>query len=613
MATSGTLKTNTDYDSYFWVKWSQNGNQDVLNNRTQIAWSCGVYCGHTFYSNAIKMSAVTINGTKVYSGGTYSNYSKGDHTIASGTMWINHSSDGTKTFSISSFTGWLYSSYNYSSNGGSYTLTTIPRKATITSVSDFTDVDNPSFTFSNPGGFTMNVWLEPNPVGDHLCVRNNIPNTGSYTWELTEEERNILRSKCAGEKCTIRVGLYSKVGSTTEADFKDKTYTMTANDATKPTVTMEVHVNNGLLPGNFDDHYIQGKSKAVVILSAEGKFNADIKSYSVVIDGKTYSPNSLDNPIEITSDVIQGKGDVYVVGYAKDSRKITGSNEQKITVIPYSKPLVVPIGNDNAILCYRSDGNGKRVGNSTSVWIKAQRSYSIQGMNQCALEWRRKLVTEEWNNSHGWNVLLSKEATTDEYNALIPSTVFDLKKSYTVQIRAIDDIGEYDIKTFEIPTQDVALHLGAGGKNVSIGTYCDYSKEYTFYSDWDAYFDKDVYVGVNKISDFPIEQDTSGIWTYKKWNSGEVELWGLATLDKFGDVRHIYTNEPLPFPFTEQPITTMTIYEAESATYLQGEIVLSNSYTLGATTIRLSMIRGSGGLASGNKAQVNVHIKGRYK
>ena len=127
MATNGQLNTNTTYDSYFWVKWSQNGSQDIANNRTSINWSCGVYCGHSFYSNAIKMSAVTIDGTQVYGGGTYSNYSKGDHTIASGTMWINHTADGSKNFIISSFTGWLYSGHNYSSNGGSFTLNTIAR------------------------------------------------------------------------------------------------------------------------------------------------------------------------------------------------------------------------------------------------------------------------------------------------------------------------------------------------------------------------------------------------------------------------------------------------------------------------------------------------------
>ena len=120
------------------------------------------------------------------------------------------------------------------------------------------------------------------------------------------------------------------------------------------------------------------------------------------------------------------------------------------------------------------------------------------------MQWRKKLVTDVWDDArHGWNDLIPKtDTTTTEYNALLPNEVFDLRESYTVQIKAIDDIGEYDIKTFEIPTQDVALHLGKGGKNVSVGAYCDYSKEYTFYSDWDAYFDKDVYIKGQKLEDF---------------------------------------------------------------------------------------------------------------
>ena len=131
MATSGQINTNTVYDSYFWVAWSQ-ASQDIASNKTKINWSCGVYCGHSFYLNAIQMSAVSINGKQVYGGGTYSNFSKGNHTIASGTLDIEHNADGTKTFSISAFSGWLYTNYNYSAAGGSYSLTQIPRQAKIT-------------------------------------------------------------------------------------------------------------------------------------------------------------------------------------------------------------------------------------------------------------------------------------------------------------------------------------------------------------------------------------------------------------------------------------------------------------------------------------------------
>ena len=93
------------------------------------------------------------------------------------------------------------------------------------------------------------------------------------------------------------------------------------------------------------------------------------------------------------------------------------------------------------------------------------------------------------------NFKVNELGVADEYSALIPDEVFDLTKAYTIQIRAIDDIGEYDLKTFDIPTRDVALHLGKGGKNVSVGSYCDYSEEYTFHSEWKGIFDDDVEIG----------------------------------------------------------------------------------------------------------------------
>ena len=492
MATSGQLNTNTAYDSYFWVKWSQTGDQDIPNNRTQIAWSCGVYCGHKFYSNAIKMSAVSINGTQVYGGGTYSNYSQGDHTIASGTMWIGHNADGTKTFSISSFTGWLYSNYNYSSNGGSYSLNTIPRQATLTSAPDFKDTDLPTIKYSNPAGNSVDkieICIADNRAYNGYTAYRTLDRTGNLSFTFPQEDVDALKYLTINT-LNISFVLRTTIAGKYYYSVAYKTFTITENDTTKPTVSMDVSLNNSLLPSAFDGMYIQGKSKVDVALSAEGQYGATIERYSAQVDGKTYIEQ------DFTSDVIQNSGNVDIIGYAKDSRGFTGSASQTVNVIEYSKPLVVPVGNENAILCYRSDGNGNRIGNSTSVWVKAKRFYhSVEGKNTCALQYRVKPATDLWTSKHQWNGLLYDDTQSDEYIGLIPDEVFDLKTSYTVQIMAIDDIGEYDLKTFEVPTQDVALHLGKGGKNVSIGTYCDYSEERTFYSEWKAIFGGGVCVG----------------------------------------------------------------------------------------------------------------------
>ncbi len=119
--------------------------------------------------------------------------------------------------------------------------------------------------------------------------------------------------------------------------------------------------------------------------------------------------------------------------------------------------------------------------------------------------------------------------------------------------------------------------------------------------------------GTSASADFVVDSGTSGEWKYQLWNSGTAELWGVVTLDTFGDVRHIYSSVGLPFPFTEYPTVSMTLSRATAYSHTQGAIVLTEVYTLGESTIKLMMIRSEGGLEEGNSAWVNVIMKGKWK
>lgn len=478
MATSGQLNTNTTYDSYFWVRWSQ-ASQDVASNKTRINWSCGVYCGHSFYSNAIKMSALSINGVQVYGGGTYSNYGVGDHTIANGTLDIAHNADGTKTFSISSFTGWLYSDHNYSSNGGSYALTNIPRQATITEAPHFTDLQNPTITYSNPAGDAVSA-LEAciSFTGNKSDIAYRaISKTGSsYTFNLTDAERDVLRNNTPGKERSVIFFVRTTIGNNIFYSQYTRTLSIEESAATKPTVSMTTSPVS-TLSEPFKSLYIQGKSRVKAALNVSTKYGATIASSNITVEGVSYA-----SPYE--SAVLTKDGTQSIIATVKDSRGFSGTASIDIPVISYSSPSI------QSAVCYRSDGNGNKTGSSTSLWIKAKRSYNtVGGRNTCAMQWRFKPSSGSWNE---WSDLLSKSDTaTDWYDALVPGE-FNPMKSYTVQVRVIDDIGDTHTKNFDIPTEDVALHLGKGGKNVAVGTYCDYSTEHTFRSAWDAVFDKSI-------------------------------------------------------------------------------------------------------------------------
>lgn len=487
---------DTKYGSFFWVKWESVAFPYALGT-VGIKWECGVDCGCNLYNNAIRMSAVTINKIKVYEGGTYSNFMKGSHTIASGSLLINED-DGV---TIGEFSGWLYKNNNYESDGAHFSLGDTADGAIITSAPDFTDVEDPVIVYTNPSGNAKQLQACISLTGEDDIIVHDIVETGvSYQFKLTDEERKLLRESVTTDppKKDIIFRIRSVAGGKIFKSEVKKTFTVTENEDTKPAVAIaSLAPVNGSLHELFDGLYIQGKSAASVTVEAAGKYGAEIESYYAVAEGKTYNGQTL------LTDFLQSSGAVEIEAFARDSRGFTGSAKKTINVLEYAKPMVIPLSRENAIQCYRSDDNGKRVGNSKLVWVKAKMSYhSVNGKNDCALQYRARPLSEAWNNDdQGWGFLLDANSGTDEYNALVPRT-FDLTESYTFQIRAVDAVGEYDIKTFEIPTQDVALHLGKDGKNVTIGDYCDYSEPETFRSAWKAIFDGGVQIGDKTLEEY---------------------------------------------------------------------------------------------------------------
>lgn len=494
MASTFSLKSHSWGGRYLLLECTQT--KDIANNKSPVKWKLSSIGGEVnFYTTDV---TVTINGTDVYkSGRTEWNTERfpAAKGSISGIIDVPHDTYGKKTITVK-MEAMIYDGV-WRTHEGTWTLDDIPRQAELTYAPNFTDNSDPTITYKNSAGNSVDSlqacisW-----TGGADITYRDIPKTGpseelSYTFPLTEAERDLLRNATPTGVRNVTFYVTTWIGSNVFYSTQPVELSIEETEATKPSVSMDVTLDNRSLPSEFDGLWIQGKSRAEVKISAEGKYNASINTSSFI----TQIGRAAYNSAGFKSNVIDEVGNIDIVATVKDSRKFTGEAKETITVIQYSKPLVIPIGSENAIQCYRSDGNGKRVGNSTSLWIKAKRFYhGVNGLNQCSLQWRRKLSTEAWGKDEdGWTDLISKATTnTDEYNALLSGEEFDLKKSYTVQIRAWDDIGEYDIKTFDIPTQDVALHLGRGGKNVSVGTYCDYSEDHTFYSDWKAIFDKGI-------------------------------------------------------------------------------------------------------------------------
>ena len=550
MASSGIVKTNTVYDSYFWVKWDL-GSQDIAGNKTTINWSCGIMPGHKFYSNAVKMSAVTINGSQVYAGGTYSNITDyKERTLASGTLTIAHDSDGSKTFTVAAFSGqvWKDSSYlTATAAAQSFALPTIPRATvpvigavvmgqTVTiglprAVSSFTHTltyvfGSASGTIAEGAG-TEAQWAVP------YDLAAQIPNSASGTGTLT---------------CKTYSG--STLIGTQAVNF---TATVPSNSTTQPSDTLAVSPVSSLA-APFNGLYIQGRTKAKITHTASGKYGATIKSYAATVDGQTYTGQAS------TTEILATPGTLTITGTATDSRGIVGTALASIAVLAYTPPSVERNTSTDALICARALADGTLDDDGTALYVACSRKYSgLVGNNAASVQVRYKAESGEWSD---WVTFFAESASGDNYAGVIADITLAVESPYTIELRAVDKLGESGgTLSFAVPTSEATVDLGEGGNSLGVGRRAHVGAEKRLDVAWNSTFEKDVKID-GKLSiqatnlgetplkvavldssgflyyrtpaelksdlpygDYVVEQGTSGIWTYRKWNSGIAECW----------------------------------------------------------------------------------------
>ena len=477
MALSGSVATS--YYKNLCMKLSWTAEQSVADNTSKISWSLKGYRtdGATGYITCGGFKVV-IDGTTVYSKSTDYRVDVYNGTeVASGTTTIKHDSEGKKSFTVALEAAIYYSAVNCSGSD-TFTLNTIPRASELTSAADITlgNACSVKWTPKATSFFYKLVFK----LGDQTNTITGIaPNTTSaYTYTGYTVPLSWASELTAATTGTVTVTLTThtassctsanQVGDADSATFK---VTVPDNSSTKPAVTMTLSPVSSLTD-TFAGLYIQGKTKVKAALSATGKYDATIKSYSMKADGKTY-----DSDDDYTSDYLANAGSRTVYGYAKDSRGFTGSTSKDITVISYSKPQVLAASGESDVVAARCDADGNLSDSGTYLKIKAKRSYSkvVSGGEQynfCKIRYRYKLETAASYSS--WTTILETTATSDEIiTGALLGGVLALDSSYLVQVQAIDDIGEYGYTTISVPTDKVYMHRDKLKRALAFGKYIE--------------------------------------------------------------------------------------------------------------------------------------------
>ena len=520
-------------------------------------------------------------------------------TIHTTTHTVTHASNGTASVSITCrFNGTVNKVY-FNAENKSITLDTIVKQAYLTSAPDFTNIDNPTIGYYNPMGSAVSGLAACISFDGSLAdiSYRSVSKTGtSYTFNLTDAEREVLIKGTSGGSRSLRFILRMTVNGTYYYSVLHRTFTL-AN--VQPLMSATVIDTNSTTIGLTGDSnvMVQYFSDAQIAFNASGQNGATISSLKCVCGNKSRTSDG------VISDVESGT----FTFTATDSRGFTVTQTVNKTLIPYIK-LTTKL----QLLSMDTDGTG-----AVSISGNLFRGSFGKVTNNPVVSYRFRTQGGSWGS---WtNVVYN--ITNDSYYSEVQLNGLDYQKTYEFEAKAVDslmtvttaltvkcmpvfDWGENDFQ-FNVPVH-IEGNLVVTGTITSNGAAAP--------------------IDVDAPADYIVEQGTkttgsgnsTANWVYRKWNSGVAECWCRKHIQTAVNTSwgNLYVSGSLPHTnitwgvtFTDIPVANITIAPDASGAFL----IAGGSTSLTATnTGGYEIARGSA-LASAGNFYINYYAIGKWK
>lgn len=446
MANNGSFNTSSYDGAYLAFNWSVDS-QDTINNQTTINWSltgAGIKPGYWYKAGAFK---VVINGTTVYQSSNRIQLYTGT-VVAQGKLVIPHDSNGNKSFSASAEAGIYYTAVNVRGSG-SWDLPAIARKAYITKAFNFADTENQKFQYANPAGnsvSSLQACLSFDNGKADIAYRDIAKTGQSFTFELTDSERNIIRQKVAGQSARVYYIVKTVINGSTYTDSQPATCSIVDSN---PTFDCSYYDNNSVtvnITGN-NKKIVQNNSDLVINFSnISAKKYALIKSVGVSLNGVNYSSSASGASASLTIGKVDISGDIDAVVSVTDSRGFITAKPLKISILPWQLPTASISVTRQAN--YYSD---------CSIVVNADYAY-LEDKNSVAIKYRIKK-----DGSDSWSDFVAIE------NGTSASFEADNHFKWTVQVVISDKLGT---TTYNIDLAKGVPIIYFDRKKQSVGINC---------------------------------------------------------------------------------------------------------------------------------------------
>lgn len=445
MASSGSFNTSGYEGRYLQFSWSIES-QSIANNQTTISWTlkgAGIAQANWYRAGNFK---VVINGTTVYSSATRIQLYNGT-TVASGKSTITHNSDGNKTFSASAEAG-IYTVAVNCSGSGSWALTQIPRYATLTNAPNFNDTQNPTITYSNPAGTavsSLQACISLTGSNDDISYRD-ISKTGtSYTFNLTEAERNVLRAATPNSNSlSVRFYVKTVIGGNTNYSILTKTMTIVNGNPTFNNPTYSDTNSTTVAITQNNQYIIQGKSTLQVqVTNASALKYATLRTATVTLNGITYSGNFGNNNYVTfnigTVDIAQNETATVVVTDSRGNKTTKNLTIQFLSwALPYANVELYRVSNYYTQTNLTVNATYSSLNNKNSITIQYQICKTTDE-TWTSLTTIQNGVQTQFNadNNYSWyvKIIIKDKIGTTTYIASLnkgtPIIFFDNRKNST--------------------------------------------------------------------------------------------------------------------------------------------------------------------------------------
>jgi len=526
---------------------------DIESNTSSISWTLQLSLksgsGWSYYDYGMGWSAY-INGTRVayhdrYTSDRYTLTAGNTLTLNTGTITVQHDTDGSKTISCSASMDMASSPSGAGpmNLSGDWVLTTIPRASTLTI---------PTLTIGSSS--TLTVTAASNSFTHEISyamsdLTGTIASLGAGVTTTTWTPPSTFYAKipnATSGNVSITIDTYSGASL-----IGSRTYTVPVNvgsdiKPTEPTLTLTPVNTNAWL--NTEGLYVGDYSRIRVQSSASPGSGASIVSYTV---SGAFSATGAD----VTSGVLTS-GNKSITVTATDSRGRSTSKTVTVAFLEYSPP---------ALTTFMAE-RGEYAGGS---WTADVNGDHIR-INAVA------------------TVSLSNEGNTGTITALVGGNAPDVTSApyyywtstnatttYTASASVTDNVGNSSSRGMTIPTVEVPFNINVDLPGIGVGMIAQKARTFQFPSGWNVEMDgvafpdsnnADKVLGMNSAGtklewksqpvvptlatvatsgdyndllnkptipptpdDYVVEEGTSGNWRYRKWDSGISECWARVT------------------------------------------------------------------------------------